>query len=194
MAKQKNILAGCEAFKKLNPKQKLFCLEYLKDYSATQAAIRAGYSKKVANQNGPRLLVNAGVQAALKEASEKVNQGLIADAQELREFWTKLIRADIGRVCSWGDGGFSFNSSSHDMAVEDRRLIKKIRVTEKTSPKGDFNEVQTSVEIHDPLKASELLGKSLGIFIDKSEWTGKDGDPIQMGGKLIIEFIGAKDE
>lgn len=37
---------------KLTDKQELFCLEYLKDLNATQAAIRAGYSESTAKQTG----------------------------------------------------------------------------------------------------------------------------------------------
>ena len=60
-----------------------------------------------------------------------------------------------------------------------RRLIKKISVKEKTSPKGDFNEVTTGVELHDPLRASELLAKDLGMLKERHEMTGADGGPIQ---------------
>ncbi len=38
--------------------------------NATQAAIRAGYSKKTAKQQGQRLLTNVDVQAAVTEAKE----------------------------------------------------------------------------------------------------------------------------
>ena len=48
------------------PKQQKFCEEYLIDLNATQAAIRAGYSEDTANQQGPRLLVNVGVQAEIQ--------------------------------------------------------------------------------------------------------------------------------
>ena len=40
----------------LTDRQERFCEEYLLDLNATQAAIRAGYSRKTANQQGPRLL------------------------------------------------------------------------------------------------------------------------------------------
>lgn len=55
----------------LTPKQKRFASEYLIDLNATQAAIRAGYSQKTANEQGARLLANASVQAAISEAMEK---------------------------------------------------------------------------------------------------------------------------
>ena len=44
--------------KKLNDRQKNFCFEYLKDFNATQAAMRAGYSKKIDNHNAHLLLQN----------------------------------------------------------------------------------------------------------------------------------------
>jgi len=41
---------------KLTEKQKRFVAEYIKDYNATQAAIRAGYSEQTAYSQGNRLL------------------------------------------------------------------------------------------------------------------------------------------
>ena len=52
---------------KLTPKQLCFVDEYLVDLNATQAAIRAGYSKKTANEQGARLLAKASVQQAIAE-------------------------------------------------------------------------------------------------------------------------------
>jgi len=52
----------------LTAKQAAFVREYLLDLNATQAAIRAGYSEKTAVQQGPRLLGNVGVAAAIMKA------------------------------------------------------------------------------------------------------------------------------
>jgi len=52
----------------MTPKQTRFVQEYLIDLNATQAAIRAGYSAKNADVDGPRLLGNAGVKAAIETA------------------------------------------------------------------------------------------------------------------------------
>lgn len=49
----------------LTPKQERFCQEYLIDLNATQAAIRAGYSAKTAQEQASRLLSNVMVQAAI---------------------------------------------------------------------------------------------------------------------------------
>jgi phage terminase small subunit len=49
-----------------------FPIEYLKDWNATQAAIRAGYSRKTAGSQGERLLKSAGVRKAIDEAAAKL--------------------------------------------------------------------------------------------------------------------------
>ena len=58
----------------LEEKQKMFCKEYLVDFNGTQAAIRAGYSKKTANEQASRLLTKVNVQAYLKKLIEKRNE------------------------------------------------------------------------------------------------------------------------
>lgn len=55
----------------LNPKQLAFCLEWLKDRNATQAAIRAGYSVATAKQTGTRLLSHASVKKVIAEGTAK---------------------------------------------------------------------------------------------------------------------------
>lgn len=56
---------------KLTPKQKNFIDEYLLDLNATQAAIRAGYSRKTANRIGPQLLVKTCIQEELAKAMQR---------------------------------------------------------------------------------------------------------------------------
>ena len=58
----------------LEEKQKMFCKEYLVDFNGTQAAIRAGYSKKTANEQASRLLTKVNVQTYLKQLIEKRNE------------------------------------------------------------------------------------------------------------------------
>ena len=53
---------------KLTEKQQRFVEDYLIDLNATQAAIRAGYSAKTADQQGSRMLANVKVQQAISVA------------------------------------------------------------------------------------------------------------------------------
>lgn len=65
----------------LTPKQQRFCEEYLIDLNATQAAIRAGYSEKTAQEQASRLLSNVMVQAAIDAGKKQrsANTGITAE-------------------------------------------------------------------------------------------------------------------
>lgn len=58
----------------INDKQKIFCEEYIIDFNATQAAIRAGYSKKTANEQAARLLANVSIQECVKNLIDNRNK------------------------------------------------------------------------------------------------------------------------
>ena len=75
----------------LTPKQARFVAEYLIDLNATQAAIRAGYSDKNAEQSGSQLFrniqVRAAIDAALAKRSGKLEitaEKVLRDLEELR--------------------------------------------------------------------------------------------------------------
>lgn len=55
----------------LPPKQKTFCEEYVVDLNATQAAIRAGYSEKTAQEQSSRLLSNVIIQEYVQSLMDK---------------------------------------------------------------------------------------------------------------------------
>ena len=67
----------------LTEKQKRFCNEYLIDLNATQAAIRAGYSEKTANEQAGRLLVNVSIQAYINQLKEERTTRLNMSADEV---------------------------------------------------------------------------------------------------------------
>ena len=70
----KKAAATPKAARKLAPMQSVFVQEYLIDLNATQAAIRAGYSAKTAEQQGYQLLQKPSVQAAIAERQKEREQ------------------------------------------------------------------------------------------------------------------------
>ena len=125
----------------LTPKQRLFCLEYLKDFNGTQAAIRAGYSKKTANEQASRLLANVNIQNLIKENNAKVEKSSIMDIQEIQERLTALARGEV-------DEEIVVIENTGDFSSEARIMTKKVSAKDQT-------------------KALELLGKTNGLFVDK---------------------------
>lgn len=79
----------------LTPKQERFCVEYLVDCNATQAAIRAGYSAKTARSQGQRMLTNVDIKSKIDELREELKNSRIASAVERMEFLTQVMRGEI---------------------------------------------------------------------------------------------------
>ncbi len=76
----KHILRQGEPMSKLTPKQEMFAKEYLIDLSATQAAVRAGYSKRTARSQGQRLLTNVDIAKAIAAGQAKRGKRTEIDA------------------------------------------------------------------------------------------------------------------
>lgn len=78
----------------LTPRQERFCQEFVKDGIGTQSAIRAGYSKRTANEQAVRLLANVNIKNRIKELSEILKNDRIMDAREMQEHLTSIIRQE----------------------------------------------------------------------------------------------------
>ena len=76
----------------LNDKQQRFCDEYLIDLNATQAAIRAGYSKKTAYSQGQRLLKHDEAKTYIEARMAEKEKELIADQDEVLKYLTSVLR------------------------------------------------------------------------------------------------------
>ena len=76
----------------MTPKQQRFIHEYLADCNGTQAAIRAGYSRKTAGAIAEKLLKKAEIRKAIDAAMSEQKNALIATREERQRFWTETLR------------------------------------------------------------------------------------------------------
>ena len=125
----------------MTEKQKRFCEEYLIDQNATQAAIRAGYSKKTATAAASRLLTNVNVRAYIDKQLQQIHSQKVATAAEVMEYLTSVQRGE---------------SQSAYITVEGIGEGRSQTVITMKTP-----------DEKDRLKAAELLGKCYGIFTDR---------------------------
>ena len=79
-------------------RQREFAECYASSANATAAAIAAGYSPKTAYSIGGRLLKNVEVAAYIKELTAEADAERIAKADEVREYWTSVLRDDEQRT------------------------------------------------------------------------------------------------
>ncbi len=149
----------------MTKKQERFCEEYMIDLNATQAAIRAGYSSKSANVDGPRLLSNARVRARVDQliAAQSRRTGINADVV-VREL-ARIARLNPSSVIDFNSATVLPDASDDDLAA-----VASVRI--KTIPGEDHDGVEREVKFHDKVKALELLGNHLGMFTDKIEHSG----------------------
>jgi phage terminase small subunit len=77
---------------KLTPKQQLFCDFYLESLNATQSAKKAGYSEKSAEAIGLENLGKPRIKEYIDERMSKLNNDVIASANEVLEKLTEIIR------------------------------------------------------------------------------------------------------
>nr|DAU56385.1 MAG TPA: Terminase small subunit [Caudoviricetes sp.] len=148
----------------LTEKQKRFVEEYLIDLNATQAAIRAGYSAKTANEQGARLLVNVSIQKAISRAmTARSNRTNISQDRVVNEL-AKIAFMNIADLIDQ-HGNLRDNVSRDDMAG-----IEWIRSKGVETENGYVRE--TEFRVTSKLKALELLGRHLGMFTDRVELSG----------------------
>ena len=141
-------------------KQRAFIQEYILDYNATQAAIRAGYSTRTAKEQGARLLSNVNVSDELQKevAKRSVRTGITADRviQELARI-ALVNPADINNM--------------DDSARDDTAAINGYKVRTYTDKDGIIK-TETDIKLCDKIRALELLGKHIGIFTDTLNLSG----------------------
>lgn len=159
----------------LTKKQQRFVDEYLIDLNATQAAIRAGYSEKTANEQASRLLVNVSIQQQInkrmqdREIRTEITQDTVlrelaaiafSNGADYSKIVTKQSVDDMGNAVEYPDVEFK---NTDELTTEQKKAIAGIKQTK----------FGISVETCDKVKALELLGKHLGMFKDKVELSGE---------------------
>jgi phage terminase small subunit len=164
----------------LSEKQKRFVSEYLIDLNATQAAIRAGYSKKTATVQASRLLTNAKVQEELSKQQTKVAERLEITKDRIVDELAKIGFAnmlDYMRAGLDGDPYLDFSGLTRDQAA----ALSEVTVEDFRDGRGeDARDVRrVKFKLHDKKGALVDLAKMLGFVVEKHEHTGKDGAPIQ---------------
>ncbi len=126
----------------MTAKQQRFADEYLIDCNATQAAIRAGYARNSANEQGARLLANASVREYIDARLAEIHSEKIADSTEVLEYLTAVMRGEHTEEILCLDGDGTQRKISIDVSAKDR------------------------------IKAAELIGKRYGLFKENVDVLG----------------------
>ena len=82
----------------LTPKQQAFCEYYIACHNATQAAIKAGYSKDTARSIGAENLTKPDIQKYIEEIANKATTSHVASAQEVLTFLSSVMSSKEERT------------------------------------------------------------------------------------------------
>jgi phage terminase small subunit len=122
---------------KLTPKQKAFADYYIETGNATEAAIKAGYSKKTARVIGQENLLKPAIKAYIEERMNEKDKKRIASQDEILEFLTKVVRGEL----------------TEQVPVLVGEGVQEL--------------VEKDISMKDRIKAAELLGKRYFMWNNK---------------------------
>jgi phage terminase small subunit len=196
-----------------NQRHEAFAQALAKGSSATDAYVTAGY--RPSRTAASRLSSNVNVQLRVKELlTRAADRAEIDIARTLKEL-VRLGTSDVRRF---------FDESGkllpvHALDDETAAAVASVEVVTKTIPGGANEELEGQpqggalkrnrgaeveylhkIKLWDKNSALEKIAKHLGMFIDRVEHTGKDGeeirvasvDPKQLSTKTLTELMNAR--
>lgn len=143
----------------LTEKQKRFADYYIETGNMTEAAIKAGYSKKTARVIGQENLLKPAIKNYIDEKLKELEEKRVASATEVMQLLTSAMRGEL-------DEEVVVVESIGDYCSEARVVKKKIG-------------------LKDRIKAAELIGKRHRLFTDKVQVEGVV--PVMIVGEDEIE-------
>lgn len=130
---------------KLTEKQKAFCDYYIESLNATESYKKAYNctNETTARTNGAKNLQKPSIKKYIDEQLKQMQSNRIADATEVLEYLTRIIRNE-----------------------ETEEAVLTVNTGDFTS---EVRKVQKEISAKDKIKAAELLGKRYGLYTEKIE-------------------------
>ncbi len=172
----------------LTPKQAQFVKEYVADFNATQAAIRAGYSKNGAGQTAAHLLKNPKVQAALEIEARTRAAAAEVTAEEVLAELAGIARANMRDYMDIGEDGlprlnWKRLTRAQAAALKEVTVDVVAEVNEGTDDEPELVPVhRVKFKLESKLAALDKLGRYFGLFKDHVSHSGS------------VELLGARPE
>lgn len=162
--------------KPLNENQLRFVREYLIDRNGTQAAIRAGYSKKGASAQACTLLANPKIKEILKKEIEKTATNLGITRERVLAEMARLAFANTADL--YDDKGRL--KSVSDLPEDVARAVSEVSVcTDKSG------ETTIKLKLHSKDSALDKLARHLGLYA---------ADNLKEHEVTIVDLTGRKNE
>jgi phage terminase small subunit len=166
----------------LTPKQKLFCLYYVKTFNATQSAIKAGYSKDTAHVIGCENLKKPNIKAEIARLKKIMTNKIMVSAMDVLNKYAEIAFADIGDYVTFGqrkEQVIGMYGPVYQEVAEEGKEVIPVMQTVNYVDLADSSQVDTaliaevkqgkdgiSVKLHDKMKALEKLEQYFDLLPD----------------------------
>ena len=159
----------------LTDKQKRFCDEYLIGLNATQAAIRAGYSKETAG-------VIAAENLTKPIIAEYINKRL-EERQKRTEVTQDFVIRELLNIAGANATNFVSIDAKGTVEIVATEKLNESQRSAIASIKAGAN--GTEVKTYDKIRALELLGKHLGMFSERQVSNGREVEDLAALASLL---------
>jgi len=167
----------------LTAKQMAFCREFILDCNGTQAAIRAGYSPKTANEQAARLLANVSVAAEVERLMKERSARTKIDADRVIQELARIGLVDVRKLFNLDGTLMRLDKLDDDTAA----AIAGIEVNELRDAEGFVLGHAKKIKLVDKLGALTKLAQHLGLLDTKITLKGDAQNPLQV---LVREIQG----
>lgn len=150
----------------LTDKQAAFVKEYIVDFNATQAAIRAGYSKDTARQMASETMSKLYIQDAINDEIDKRNKRVVIKQDRVIYELAKIALSDIKNYLN--EEGKIDLEKINDL---NSSVVQEINTTKTEIETEKHKSIKESIrlKLYDKMKALEMLGRHLKMWDESSK-------------------------
>lgn len=172
----------------LTPKQRMFCLEFLKDMNGTQAAIRAGYSEKTARQIAAETLSKPDVADFIAQLQAERAEKTKIDAAWLLTRLAAEAAADEADL---------YDEHGNLLPVKDWPLPFRqglvtgietdgVAVTDPFTGEKVIKSRVSKIKLADRARRLDMIGRHIGVqaFRDNVALSNPNGGPVEVDLKM----------
>lgn len=146
----------------LTEKQRLFCVYYVKSFNATKSAIKAGYSRKTAEQIGYQLLQKTSVKSEIQKLKQnKLNRVMLSE-DDIFQKYIDIAFADITDYLQFGSKEVEGEYGPYTMSsvnLKDSDEVDGTLISEVSQGKDGIK-----LKLQDKMKALQWLSDRMDLL------------------------------
>lgn len=142
----------------MTPKEIKFCQEYLIDLNGTQAAIRAGYSKRSAKEIASENLTKPNIKKWIEDQQKAIAKRTELTQDRILQEYAKIAFSDIRKIFNEQNAVIDIKDIDDDTAAS----ISSTESFEEYGSDGALSGFTKKVKLWDKVRALDSISKVLG--------------------------------